>query len=1057
MNNENPKQTSGEFKIKLSFPLAPKNVKEPSEMIIKSKAKISENSSSKQSKPKDKEKEPSKLEEKKRKIKSKRGSENKKSNSDGLNFENRRITRRMSRLEKEQQQLKIVEIELKKLENDDSKNMITDKKIEKLSKGLNTDFIKSIMNENQEEVKSKIRPVNELNIEEIAGNSEQYLANMIQNSNTTKFPSKMKQESEMWAKPDRDVNKRRDHREYATNGNYMWTSKEVPQFRNEEKNQLMNRFQSGFGRMPMNNMQNQWQRNLEQERKQMMNYYPEQNYGSRIPMEISHQLEQERKYRYQMECERKIREQKLINQRAMQSKEVTEYGYHPRMKHIGPRMNLNKRSYNEYIKGVEDNQESRNIEIKFMKESERPEGQRSPFKHKSQSNPPEKIIAEYKKEDIMEDLRKSKKQQILEEFCKEISVNSEKLEEKKDNNINQIRSDSKVKVKTPPEPSSNVVDKEINMKIDVNIEMNKRKNQENYRKESDGIDIQVSPQVELEINGIDQTELVRQSGFGEQIPQKIDRIFDKSEFPSDRDLQRGGQEYSNWMRGQQENHNQYTYYYDYKQNMGEFLGFEVALENKNPETWSKRLAFILKKGGVDKNYWLNYYCSLNRKKSYLEYSDIIKGRLNCLSFSLKEYNNNFNHKIHRPIFNMGKAIYRWTRKDIERLEREIQASAYQREYYNYEYSNFNRNRSQYQNRERQYRLQNQNYYGYVHPRLNMNQQQRPYDYHSKKYFPYYEPQQIWRQQNIQEDPYNQNVMRRREEYFTQDNKRWENREEIDPNNLEIVTINNCIGGRGLEDERENAAMNNSQSKSLEKEETLKNEVKLNEPEEKISSKIEEEIQDNHVSQESAKPIRKNSKVRKRKIIKDQVSEKKKIIKNITETKPEKEEDKIREPIKDDKKAWVEYFSQINYSQLPTNSRSYKKISANFAFELKEVLEMQEKFNDQLFQKEEGNSTVDLKKLNKKSPFSKYYNCTEKSENFAKDYNPKVEDHDISSNQIRKIGILRKHIWTNYSIVTSVQDMLTFLDNQKDEKLLWELIAKKDSATKGFIQMIRSKR
>ena len=216
----------------------------------------------------------------------------------------------------------------------------------------------------------------------------------------------------------------------------------------------------------------------------------------------------------------------------------------------------------------------------------------------------------------------------------------------------------------------------VNMDIDVNIEIDEKRRERSQGRSisphpgQDHLDIKVRPLVGLEINGRNREELVRRCGLPQRI-EKIETVFENSDLnvganseqPVDRDLEQ-----------------QYKYYQTYKTNMGKFLDFEVASEQLEPADGLRRLIFISKRGGVDKNYWLNYYCSLMRKGGTLNNADIIKGRLNCLSYSLNEYKDHYNHKGHQAFFNMGKFIYRMTKTAVLREEQSEQNQRTQERY-----------------------------------------------------------------------------------------------------------------------------------------------------------------------------------------------------------------------------------------------------------------------------------------------------------------------------------------------------------------------------------------
>ena len=583
------------------------------------------------------------------------------------------------------------------------------------------------------------------------------------------------------------------------------------------------------------------------------------------------------------------------------------------------------------------------------------------------------------------------------------------------------------------EPLMSVEGKNINMNIKVDISM---KGQSGAEEERVIRNNELSPRVEVEING------GREWGGRDK---RMETFFLKSELNSERDIPKDN--YLKEMSQQEPGEKDYVYYLEYKANMGRYLRFEEGIEEViKPQICQQRLQFLSRRGGVDKNYWLNYYCSLIRKHNYLNQSDIVKGRLNCLSFSLKEYNSNYNHKIHRPIFNMGKAIYRGTRNNIEMQEGQMHQRCV-KEYNNNQYGQPNPEMNYYPHpRMAMYRNRdNINTIRQDSPQQGMNNQ---IDNEAEKYS--IDSEHDVHQQQQLAGP--EHINRQREEWS---NQQQQHDEQNDNQVLEIVTMNNCIRNKVKEDEEiEKEEQQMPIEDPTDKDKSAKKKRKKYQNRKKKKSKEFSEVDEGSVAVSKKEPevvISKKKGLKKVKI--------KPHLERQQEHKMNGEDEMLEEPTDEsDSRNWIEYFSQVKYSQLNRKSRAYQKISKYFAFDLTEVLEMQEKFADDLFQKNDIETECNLINLNKISPFSKYFNPKEKSVNFAKEKKKDEESNiQLDSAAIRKIGKFRKFVKTHLGIVTSVNVMNAFLEKQADEEIIKELISKKDEGTRSLIIHLKTKR
>ena len=1023
-NSSEKKKTSGDFKIKISWDQIMKNPKP--------KAKKSQN--------KEAEMEINKVEiDEVKKKNSKCIDSLPKIRKEEMSNFNRRITRRMSKniYNATESKPKVTHIKLKNCnEMNLRSNPLSSKKLENIMpKGIDKNMIQEIINHSQTSNIIK-KPNTPQLAEEIIKNSDSYLATMIKKTKNTGLDRRVldshKEPAKHYKKPINYPQKiiKNDKFEINERLNH-YQEHEIQNIEEIMEHPVVNGFITS--NIPPN--EQEYQIRMEQDKKYRDELLIRKNQKDELKTKPMYYLRRGRKYMTASKYDQNMHGDQILKKR-------------------NDEMLMNDSILNQDI-----HMPNLKLKSEHMK------------RVKSRSNPPEKINGKY-----TEVPKKIKvHDQIDLPFQKELSIKSEKLQNEKVRKPN-LENDANAEL---AENLSNFEERNINMNINVDIDV--REQVQDHNGESDRQEHSSDPE--------EQNGLVEQSGFKKGFTQKIDRIFQKSALSSDRDHE-GSYHETNRMEYEYPKDNRLKTYLVYKANMSEFLGFEQARESIRSSRVDNRVKALKQKGGIDKNYWLNYYCSLIRKEKNLDYQDIMKGRLNCISFSLREYNNQYNHKIHRGIFNMGKCIYRSIRDDIASYEQSrMRPPAAHHEYYPYYQQGYNNAPPM---RYNQY-MQNTEAtpYNYMYPRAYYNHP--PGRGAKERYFPYFGEKSQKRgmpkissqemipnnqQQNNNahiknyRDSYRE-VEEKNDDYFIQEKKPWEVPDEKQ-SKLDIVRVNNEIGIHESSEpekkdiipmEKVESDEEYQEPKSKRKKKKRRSKIKLKKN--KLSISLEDDEDENYEEDEDEDYEETKIKYRRKYSRPPKVKEKpKKVV-----PKPEKSikpiqnmnfnksinEGPIQEPVGDDPKAWIEYFGQVNYAQIKPGTRSYNKISSNFAFTLEEVLEFQEKFNDQIFHRESGNMTADMKKLNKLRPFQRYFNPKEKKENFARNYDPNEIDNSLDTKKIRRLGQFRKHIKDNLDLVTSISDIANVLEKNKDENLVWDLINKRDNGVKTFISHLKKKR
>ena len=671
---------------------------------------------------------------------------------------------------------------------------------------------------------------------------------------------------------------------------------------------------------------------------------------------------------------------------------------------------------------------------------------------KIRSNPPEKVNDKPKRAPKMRRINDSN--QLL--LNQNLSIKSEKLNILKEGAQNRQQG-----------PNADLAENLSNFE-EQNICINNGKNR---------------PRRELPVEG-ESSERVQdhESGVGKHIisekgyTKKIEKVFQKSANSSDREPT------PNDLPADAEGHEGGQYkglysYLNYKRNMTEFLGFENAIEEVNDQKIEQRVHFLKERGGIDKNYWLNYYCSLIQKQQNLDYQDIMKGRLNCISYSLKEFNNHYNHKIHRSIFNMGKCIYRCIRDEIAMFERAQQVNLQQlrsQNYYNYTSNRYYQGAP---SRPMGYSSQMESApYSYVHPRMYYTSQSNHHPKYGEKYFPYHNEQKAPRNMKFRETnerDQRQVASRRRfinrraspseEDYHHQNPENWALDQK--KQKLEIVRVNNEIGPNQsspeppqVEKNKVHSSRKQSQGQAHANPTIRKRRSRVKNKKEKSESQSEEagnEVEEDFSKRrpQTRKEILKAS---QKKLNKSQRELFQNRARNLTcQVKPQ--DRPAQEPEGNESCDWIEYFSQIDYSKIKTDSRAYRRISDYFPFELKKVLEYMDQNSDYVNPREPKDIVADLSKLNKPKPFRSYFNPKQKNDHFSREYDG-IQVHSGSDmKHIRTLGQFRKHIKDNFDLVTSTHDIANLLEKNNDKDIVWDLITQKDSGVKNFILHLKNKR
>lgn len=678
----------------------------------------------------------------------------------------------------------------------------------------------------------------------------------------------------------------------------------------------------------------------------------------------------------------------------------------------------------------------------------------NPKKVKVRSNPPETVKPQFREDQRVP--RQEYAGPIDMHINKDLSIKSERPKVK---NQGQARQ---------PNPEN----------LNLSQRLSEFEENKNNPLDRQGPEMDLDINVDVHMNG-DPGNLARQTGFEKGFIKEMGIIQQRSALSS------GGSESVNEPDQVDE---RLQTYLNYKQNMSGFLGFEPAIERSFGSGVEPRLKFLKERRGVDQNYWLNYYCSLTRKQEYLDYQDIMKGRLNCISYSLKEYNNNYNHKIHRGIFNMGKGMYRAIKREISEFENgqlkmynSMQTPpGYYRNYVGPGHFREMGPQMGYVKRP-EYPPQ-----AYMHPSMYYNAPSGQYQAPREKYFPYYynnqprgRPQEMeFREQagvpgpemapNERYPGFERYKMQPhpQENNFLNEEKPWEGLEEDEEqaSQMKVVKVKNKSGREMSEEEptpvvpkprkvrKESSKLEEkNQSKSKKKSKNKRKKKKSDsfsleedpEPEEEEFEAVPEAPTQRRNTRAKEEPEKKPAKP------KPKPSDSRQILNKSTADGP------LQEPERDDSREWTEYFAQINYANIKKGTRSYEKLSSNFAFELEEVLKFQDQYSEQIFQREVEKNTADMSKLNCPKSFKQYYNPKEKKEDFRREIQQDCEGFD--SEYVRKLGKFRKHVKENLGIVTSIRDIANFLEKNKDEKLVWGLIEDKANSVKTFIKRLKMKR
>ena len=572
----------------------------------------------------------------------------------------------------------------------------------------------------------------------------------------------------------------------------------------------------------------------------------------------------------------------------------------------------------------------------------------------------------------------------------------------------------------------------------------------------------------------------KQFGFEKGFTKKIERIFEKSGKSCDFEAEQreNAQPISQAETTRLE---QMQMYLDYRLNMINFLGFERTSEIFDHDKAMKRIRFLERKGGVDKNYWLNYYCSVVQKGRHMDCRDKLRGQQNCISYSLKEYNNNYNHKIHQAIFNMGKLIYKDIRDELIEREKQrqwrIQSMQMQGYYPHYSEGMRPGGRPPLGTEQRMNQIDS-----YVHPQMYINRLRNQAPRRMNKYFPCHNNGHaagqvpLERFQQVQRPVENrlnaqmmQKVSQSGEESYNQEQKPWETNIESKNEKLELVRMNNEIGGNEYPQNRpenlKREAISQSwkfsdrvsriRKKAKKKNMSIESQKRQTK---KIAKKPKQELKiKNEIKPKKKKKRKKESEKRKNKP-KTQTPQKESISSRKRSLNEQKNDVYLppEEPAGNDSSAWVKYFSQVNLVDIKRDSRSYKLISGYFPLDLEEVIKYEPEINRMNREKKGEGWTVEMSKLGRNRPFSRYYNPKERMEQFSRDFDVICAESRAEKARVRELGKFRKHIRDHLNVVTSIVDISNLLENQ-DKDLFWEMIAKKDSAIKDFIMNQKMKR
>ena len=159
----------------------------------------------------------------------------------------------------------------------------------------------------------------------------------------------------------------------------------------------------------------------------------------------------------------------------------------------------------------------------------------------------------------------------------------------------------------------------------------------------------------------------------------------------------------------------------------------------------------------------------------------------------------------------------------------------------------------------------------------------------------------------------------------------------------------------------------------------------------------------------------------------------------------------------------ETFNRLDYSKIEKGSEFYNKISKNFCFNLKELLQFEEIVDEEIAKRSEKEIIVDLENLNKYSTFSKYIDLSQNCKaDFKKEYDEEIknfksnEDNEKIMLLARRTGNIIKLMKDNFELICSPKEVENLLKTNRSYKKVKNMIIYKNERVKNIILDERAK-
>lgn len=591
----------------------------------------------------------------------------------------------------------------------------------------------------------------------------------------------------------------------------------------------------------------------------------------------------------------------------------------------------------------------------------------------------------------------------------------------------------------------------IHMSIDVNIDLRAMKTpQMDERVRSEIATNSFEPQFKI------------QQGF----TQRMEHVFQRSKHSSVHGASPGEEPDSGEDAVESKGLVRYS---RFKRDVAALLGFQQSTEELSSTKIDRRVTFLNKRGGVDTNEWLGMYYRMAKTPSPSE-SELRRNRLYCTQSSLMHYNLSYNHFSHRNIFDMNKSIFQALYKEEfeDEAQRALQLHSPMTPFCQFFPRNFDASqmprcvpilmgqmfpgcgacwssfrqlecrRGPFMTDNRNNFLNSFNQRHLQQLQLNNKNQtetllaaQRPISLHANSQRPSSESAN---------------------EQFNYEQRPWELPQVYQTENGEIGELQKSKANPNPA-KMEFKIMSNPESHPPSEPKSPR--ARQYQP---IKSKRRKRALEARAKEESEREIEHHPKRRSRR---ERASKRKEKYKKASSRL--QSGGKIRqtsrgrpsEPEGEDQREWIEYFSQVDYTQVTKDSRAFERISKNFPVKLDKLLEFQETLV--LPKKKPNQRFVDLSKLNRPKPFWKYFNPKEKRECFASELETRSKLAELSGERVQALGRFRALIREKFNIVISIMDVENLLRKNRDEDLLEELIRQRNNGTRDYIQYLKNKR